>query len=718
MAENGSILTGGQRIYDGSLTIDYGADGQSGDQGGSDIRVQVAGSDFSGTFRVNADGSLMNDSVDLMMGNNTIGKLQLAAGKDGQYEYKFIPGSGHANDHVNIQLSVKDHDGDTSIGTIVIDPSIPPVQQNHAPEVGNVLATVEYANQAVHVDGTSRMIVHELLSHSTYSGVKVDASHNDLLSTYIGMSLATAKAEARVIYDWQYNSLVNSADCPKIIWVDGSLPVNGSLKVPANTIVIVNGDLNINGNPGTVGADIEGILFVKNNFNLNQVRFELQADHTDTALILIQGKVQSNANINAQGTGDLDTSIPTDTEQVIIDLNKSFTDADGDRMTFAVDGRALPAGYSASVTDGVLTVTGKAGSFGHHAVTVTAIDDKGASTSVSFDINVSGHHANVTVSPLDHAAASIDTMMLSAVDTVTGAEYVTDTAGHDTNVNPSHADGLEGMIAAADMIEHGTAGHDMLTGSHGHDVLYGEGGHDLMVGDGNGTTVDGLAGLVHTDSSSGSVLDMIHSMSPEQLKGLSDGLETLEHHNDGNDVLMGGAGNDVQIGMGGNDVLHGGEGNDILLGGSGDDILVGGKGDDVLAGGSGHDTFQYHQGDLDGVVTGDHIADFHLGNQATDANADVLDIGDLLPGSGAKADGSDLFSGGFLQLEVISHDEEKGTATVKLSFDQDGASGGEHGSVALATIDMNGVHGLGGMNAQDQAEHLMQQLMDNHALKI
>lgn len=116
--------------------------------------------------------------------------------------------------------------------------------------------------------------------------------------------------------------------------------------------------------------------------------------------------------------------------------------------------RALPAGYTASVADGVLTITGKDGSFGHHAVTVTASDDKGASTSVSFDINVSGHHANVTVSPLDHAAASIDTMMLSAVDTVTGAEYVTDAAGHDTNVNPSHADGLEGMIAAADMIEH------------------------------------------------------------------------------------------------------------------------------------------------------------------------------------------------------------------------------------------------------------------------
>lgn len=284
--------------------------------------------------------------------------------------------------------------------------------------------------------------------------------------------------------------------------------------------------------------------------------------------------------------------------------------------------------------------------------------------------------------------------------------------------NPSHPDGVDGMIAAADMIEHGTAGHDMLTGSHGHDVLYGEGGNDLMSGDGSGTTVDALAGLVHTDSSSESVLNAIHSMSPEQLKGISDGLETMEHHNDGNDVLMGGAGNDVMIGMGGNDVLHGVEGNDILPGGSGDDILVGGKGDDVLAGGSGHDTFQYHQGDLDGVVTGDHITDFHLGDQATDANADVLDIGDLLLGSGAKADGSDLFSGGFLQVEVISHDEEKGTATVKLSIDQDGAAGGEHGSVALATIDMKGVHGIGGMNPQDQAEHLMQQLMDNHALKM
>ena len=710
VAENGSILTGGQRIYDGSLTIDYGADAHSGEQGGADIRVQVAGSDFCGTFRVNADGSFINDSVDLMMGTNVIGKLELAAGKDGHYEYKFIPASGHENDQVNIELSVRDNDGDTTIGTIVIDPAIPPVQVNHAPEVGNILATVEYANQAVHVDGTDRMIVHELLSHSTYAGVRVDATH-DLFTTYVGMSLADAKAQARVIYDWQYSSLVNSADCPKVIWVQGSLPVNGSLKVPAGTIVIVDGDLNINGNPKTAGADIEGILFVKNNFNLNQVRFELQADHTDTALILIQGKVQSNANINAQGTGDLDTSIPTDTEQVLIDLNKTFTDADGDRMTFSVDGRALPEGYTASVTDGVLTVTGKDGVFGHHAVTVTATDDKGASTSVSFDINVSGHLANVTVSPAEHGAASIDTMMLSAMDTGTGAEHVSDVAGREPGVNPSHPDGLEGMIAAADTIGHGTAGHD---------VLYGEGGHDLIEGDGSGTTAGALAGLVHTDSSFESVPDTSQPMSLEQLKGLSDGLETLEHHNDGNDVLMGGAGNDVLIGMGGNDVLHGGEGHDMLIGGSGDDILVGGKGDDVLEGGPGHDIFRYHQGDLDGVVSGDAISDFHAGNLnpsggTVDQHADILDLKDLLTGTDKLAGGaSDLIDGGYLQFDDIKRNDD-GSVTVKLSIDTNGAGGGADFH-KVATITMNGVH-LGD-NPANHAQDLLNQLVQNNEIRI
>lgn len=274
------------------------------------------------------------------------------------------------------------------------------------------------------------------------------------------------------------------------------------------------------------------------------------------------------------------------------------------------------------------------------------------------------------------------------------------------------------MIAAADTVEHGTAGHDMLTGSHGNDVLYGEAGHDLMVGDGSGTTVDALAGLVHSDSSSESVLNTIHAMSPEQLKGLSDGLETMEHHNDGNDVLLGGAGNDVLIGMGVTMSCMAVKETTFSSAVPVTTFSLAARVMTFWPAGPVMIRSSIHQGDLDGVVNGDHIADFHLGDQATDPNADVLDIGDLLLGSGAKADGSDLFSGGFLQVEVMSHDEEKGTAKVRLSIDQDGAAGSEHGSVALATIDMKGVHGIGGMNAQDQADHLMQQLMDNHALKM
>ena len=722
VTEKGSTINdNGDVLFQGSLTINYGADGVSTVPGGMDIRVNVAGSEFPPfIFRVSEEGEFINDSVKIVGDDGTVyGDLTLVKGVNGHYDYSYLPASGHERDNVKIELSVSDNDGDTTVGTIVIDP---PVPVNHAPEVSHVSVEVGYENQLVHVDGSDRMITRDLLSHSTHTGVRVDTG-NDLFSKYVGMDLNAVKASAEVVHGWQqYNDLVNKADCPKVIWVDGSLPVDGILHVPADTIVIVNGDLNINGSPTNVGAGIEGILFVANNFNLNQNRFELTDAHADSALVLVQGKVQSNANISAQGSGDLDTTIQTDTEQVLLDLNKTFTDADGDRMSFTADGSSLPDGYRLSLVDGVLKITGKDGSFGHHAVTVTATDEKGESTSVTFDINVNGHHVDITATLIGPITpSSLETMMSSMAET--GSEHVTDAITHQPLDGNHHDDTVDGMIAAADMIEHGTAGHDMLTGSHGHDVLYGEGGHDLMVGDGSGTTVDALAGLVHTDSTSESVLNAIHSMSPEELKGLSFGMETLEHQNDGHDVLMGGAGNDVLIGMGGNDVLHGGEGHDILLGGAGDDILVGGKGDDVMVGGLGHDTFQYHQGDLDGVVNGDHILDFHLGNLdgtkgPLDANADVLDIGDLLHGSGAKADGSDLFSGGFLQLEVLSHDEEKGTATVRLTIDQDGASGNEHGNVPLATIEMNGVHGLGGLNPQDQADHLMQQLMNNQSIRM
>lgn len=54
-------------------------------------------------------------------------------------------------------------------------------------------------------------------------------------------------------------------------------------------------------------------------------------------------------------------------------------------------------------------------------------------------------------------------MMLSAMSE-TGAGHVTDDLAHQPLDGNPHTDTVDGMIAAADTVEHGTAGHDMLTG--------------------------------------------------------------------------------------------------------------------------------------------------------------------------------------------------------------------------------------------------------------
>ena len=278
---------------------------------------------------------------------------------------------------------------------------------------------------------------------------------------------------------------------------------------------------------------------------------------------------------------------------------------------------------------------------------------------------------------------------------------------------------------------------DLVVGGAGHDILTGQGGNDVLLGDGDnahvsGGSVDHIGALLgdhaHSNDLAAGVHDLLEHGTPGDIHDFISGIEGagVESQTDGNDVLFGGTGDDVLMGMGGDDHLYGGDGNDVLFGGSGNDVLVGGKGDDILVGGSGSDTFKWQSGDLDGVAGGDHILDFHAGNldptngRGLDANADILDISELLQGVDAGKDGKNLISGGFLNLEVLSHDDDKGTATVKLSIDQDGSQGQAHQSVPLATVDMNGLdlHGFSGMNHDQQVEHLMQQLMQNNEIKL
>ena len=300
---------------------------------------------------------------------------------------------------------------------------------------------------------------------------------------------------------------------------------------------------------------------------------------------------------------------------------------------------------------------------------------------------------------------------------------------------------------------------DLIVGGAGNDILAGQGGNDVLLGDGDNSRVSGGSvdhiGELLGDHAQGSdiaagVHDLLGHGTGTEIHDFVQGIEGsgIEHATDGHDTLFGGTGDDVLFGMGGNDQLHGGDGNDVLFGGSGNDqlhggsgddvlfggsgndhlyggdgndILVGGAGDDVLTGGLGSDTFKWQAGDLDGVVNGDHITDFHLGNLDAsrgdiDQHADVLDIGELLQGVEST---DHLIHGGFLNLQIEKVDNETGSATVTLSIDQDGRDGYAHDSTTLATIDINGLpQDFGNMSHNDQVNELMNQLVNNQQIKF
>lgn len=179
------------------------------------------------------------------------------------------------------------------------------------------------------------------------------------------------------------------------------------------------------------------------------------------------------------------------------------------------------------------------------------------------------------------------------------------------------------------------------------------------------------------------------------------------------DTLLGNEGNDVLFGGKGDDVLIGGEGDDMLFGGSGDDVLVGGKGSDTLVGGEGSDTFKWQQGDLDdGAV--DKILDFTLGDPKE--GGDILDISDLLSGRPDGLQGLDLIKGGYLNFEDIKQNED-GTTTLTIKIDTDGKDGAAQ-QVDLAQVTMTGLGDLSGVAPADQAQEILNQLVNNQEIKF
>jgi Ca2+-binding RTX toxin-like protein len=178
-------------------------------------------------------------------------------------------------------------------------------------------------------------------------------------------------------------------------------------------------------------------------------------------------------------------------------------------------------------------------------------------------------------------------------------------------------------------------------------------------------------------------------------------------------ALMGTASDDTLHAAEGIDIIYGGEGNDTIYGGAGDDIIVGGAGDNILWGDDGHDTFVFNMDSLEGKSKGDTIMDFHVG---TDANADILDISDLLTGL-SQSSGQDtlegLLTGGYLSLTVERG--EDGKATLLLGVDRDGNAGQHHEMQTLATIHTDVTYSNLGT---DPTSSLFKQMVDNDQIKF
>jgi len=127
-----------------------------------------------------------------------------------------------------------------------------------------------------------------------------------------------------------------------------------------------------------------------------------------------------------------------------------------------------------------------------------------------------------------------------------------------------------------------------------------------------------------------------------------------------------------------------------IQGTGGNDHVYGTTGDDSLTGQGGHDVFVFNSM----ADAADTVTDFHVGNTTNDANADVLDIGDILP---AATQGATLESQltGYVTLDTVT---SPGNTIVKVD-----ANGGGDGFQTLVTL--NGVTGV-----------TLQQLLDNHQL--
>ncbi|CAD5109655.1 retention module-containing protein [Zestomonas carbonaria] len=234
-----------------------------------------------------------------------------------------------------------------------------------------------------------------------------------------------------------------------------------------------------------------------------------------------------------------------------------------------------------------------------------------------------------------------------------------------------------------------TLGNDHLVGNAGDDLIFGDALNTSWLPGSHGSATPGYQVLVdYLTAQKGGVAPTQAELTTFIWNNAAK-LGASVPDSGGNDVLEGGAGNDWLFGQGGDDLLIGGLGNDLLVGGLGNDLLVGGAGKDVfkwLAGDSGHD----------------RVADFTLSG----ADKDVLDLSDLLPGSGSLDS--------LLSFGIVGGNSLIGVSTV--------ASGPVVQTIELQNVDLANHYGVtpgsGGIVSAADAATIINDMLGDQSLKV
>lgn len=465
---------------------------------------------------------------------------------------------------VNINLQASAGGGDLLADAVIVNGTNGPdninvVGQGTSVSVVGLAARVNITNS----DGTLDLLTVKTLGGNdvvdssglpaNLIGLTVDLGDGQAANPAVTASFSAAGGLLRVVGDDSDNAIVISRDA-------------------AGTILVNNGAVAIQGDPGATVANTQQILINggagNDNLSLSEANGAMPAAG-------IFGQAGNDVLTGGSGVDFIDGGTGSDT---------AFLGAGDDTFQW-------------NPGDGSDTVEGQAGK--------DTMVFNGSDLAENFDISDSGNGlpfhrvrftrdiGNVTMDL--SGLEDINLNALGGIDNIT----VHDLSGTDaTAVNLDLIPGSGAGDGQTDtVIVEGTAGNDNVE----------------VTGSGASFTVTGLSAVVTTTGSEGAKDQLV-------IKGLG-GDDTLSAAT----LSAGVVSNLTSDGGVGNDIIRGSQGVDFLFGGDGNDFIDGNQGADSASLGAGNDTFQWDPGDASDKVEGDGGSDKMIfnGSNAPSENIDI-----------------------------------------------------------------------------------------------